>query len=292
MKVLVFFSGGKDSQACLIHSVKLYGVENCEAVFCDTGWEHPYTYEHIKSVTSQMGVKLVTLRSEKYEGMIDLVKKRKGFPAPNRRFCTTELKSIPAIDYVLSHKEHLIIIEGIRSQESFSRSKMEPACTYFKWYFQPMTNGKTHTYRKKDVVKWCAEYNADKIRPVFAWSGQEVIDYIKANRQEPNPLYSMGFSRVGCFPCIMSRHLDIINIEKIFPDQLNQLEQIEKEIGKSFFGPGYIPDYAQTGKRVNGKKIPTINDIKKYLTSKNATGDLFQSEGEGTSCMSYYGLCE
>ena len=39
MKILIFYSGGKDSQACLIWACNKYGVENCEAVFSDTGWE-------------------------------------------------------------------------------------------------------------------------------------------------------------------------------------------------------------------------------------------------------------
>mgnify|MGYP003163580637 FL=1 len=37
MKILVSFSGGKDSQACLIQAAKQYGTDKIEAVFCDTG---------------------------------------------------------------------------------------------------------------------------------------------------------------------------------------------------------------------------------------------------------------
>jgi tRNA(Ile)-lysidine synthase TilS/MesJ len=39
MKIIVSFSGGKDSHACLIEAVKKYGADKIEAVFCDTGWE-------------------------------------------------------------------------------------------------------------------------------------------------------------------------------------------------------------------------------------------------------------
>jgi hypothetical protein len=39
------------------------------------------------------------------------------------------------------------------------------------------------------------------------------------------------------------------------------------------------------------KSYPVIDDVVKYLTNKNATADLF-AENEGTSCMSFYGLCE
>lgn len=285
MKVLVFYSGGKDSQAALIWAVKQYGVENCEAVFCDTGWENPVTYEHIKTTTQQLGVKLVTIKSAKYAGMVDLAIKKKRFPSSKARFCTEELKSKPAIDYVLSHSENLITIEGIRAKESFSRSKLNRECTYFKYYFEPTGNGKTHQYRKKDVFEWCRTYNADKIRPLFTWSADEVIDYIKENGQTPNPLYYQGFTRVGCFPCIMSKHSELRLIYENHPEQWQNLKDIEKQTGSTFFGPSKIPKWA-----MKNKSFATLEDIEKYLSDKNATLDMF--EGEQPGCMSAYNLCE
>jgi len=290
MKILVFYSGGKDSQASLIWAVKEYGVEMCEAVFCDTGWENPATYEHIIETTNQLGVKLVTLKSKKYDGMIDLARKKKRFPSTKARFCTEELKSKPAIDYVLSHTENVIVIEGIRKSESFSRSLMTAQCTYFKYYFEPLANGKMHTYRRKEVIEWCKYYNADKLRPVFDWSAQQTIDYIRENGQQPNPLYFMGFTRVGCFPCIMSRHTAIKLIIENHPEQWKVLKEKEIEVGTSFFPPSYIPRWASSGRTKEGRIFCTAEDVEKYLRDKNLTGDLF--EDDTPSCMSAYGLCE
>lgn len=116
MKILVSFSGGKDSQACLIQAFKQYGGGNLTAVFCDTGWEHPDTYKHVNDVCLQMGVRLITLKS-KYD-FVSLAAHKKRFPSTNARFCTSELKMKPMIDYVLSLKESCIIIQGIRAGES------------------------------------------------------------------------------------------------------------------------------------------------------------------------------
>lgn len=41
MKIIVSFSGGKDSQACLIQAANKYGADKIEAVFCDTGGNIP-----------------------------------------------------------------------------------------------------------------------------------------------------------------------------------------------------------------------------------------------------------
>ena len=138
MKVVVAYSGGKDSQASLIWAVNQYGKENVLAVFCDTGWEHSVTYQHIRNTTALLGVELIMLKSKKYNGMLDLATKKKRFPSTKARFCTSELKAIPMIDWVLSQQEHLLIIQGIRADESKSRSLMQEHCRYFKYYFTPI----------------------------------------------------------------------------------------------------------------------------------------------------------
>lgn len=120
MKIIVSFSGGKDSQACLIQATKQYGADKIEAVFCDTGWEHPDTYQHITDTCSQMGVKLTTLKSK--HDFVSLAVYKKCFPSTNARFCTSELKMKPMIDHVLSLNESCIIIQGIRAGESAARA--------------------------------------------------------------------------------------------------------------------------------------------------------------------------
>jgi len=72
MKVIVAYSGGKDSQASLLWAVEKYGRKNVESVFCDTGWEHPATYQQIIDTVADLGIKHHTVRSKRFNGMIDL----------------------------------------------------------------------------------------------------------------------------------------------------------------------------------------------------------------------------
>lgn len=293
MKILVAYSGGKDSQACLLWAVKQYGVKNIEAVFCDTGWENKITYSHIIQTCKDLGVKLVTVKSNKFNGMIDLAEKKKRFPSSQARFCTSELKSIPFIDYVLSQTEHLLIIQWIRAEESYSRSKMQKQCRYFKYYFEPYNEkGKTHTYRKKDIIKWTKLYSDDILRPVFDWNAQQVIEFIIENQQQPNELYKQGFKRVGCFPCIMSGQKELYELLKRYPERFDEIINHEKRIGSSFFKIDFTPEYAQSGKcKRTGKKFTTGLDVKQYLQDKNNTIDIFEHD-KPISCSSYYHLCE
>jgi 3'-phosphoadenosine 5'-phosphosulfate sulfotransferase (PAPS reductase)/FAD synthetase len=318
-KLIVQFSGGKDSMASLLW-VRNNISKDFLTVFCDTGWESPLTYKYINEAVKRLDLNYIVLSSKKYAGFLDLAKKKKRFPSTKARFCTTELKSIPMIDYILDEvKEDILIIQGIRKAESESRSLMNAQCTFFKFYFEPYRSNeiiinrlsvkqylsksqkitlanakkriskgfkdeKFHTYRKKEIIEFRKNYADDILRPVFDWSGQQVIDYIVENGIEPNPLYKMGMKRVGCYPCIMSNNVDIRSIDKFDPARLDMIEEEEILKNSSFFGPDSIPSWAYKG------EYPLMADVRKYLKDKNASGDLFG--GNETSCMSFYGLCE
>lgn len=292
-KLIVQFSGGKDSLASLLW-VRNNMTKDFITVFCDTGWESEITYNHIQEVKEKLNLNLVTLKSKKYDGFLDLAQKKKRFPSTRARFCTEELKSKPMIDYVLDEiKDSVLIVQGIRKAESHARSKMNAQCTFFKYYFEPYgyhtkdkRNGKPkyHTYRKKEIISYRKQFADDILRPVFDWSGQQVINYILDNGMEPNPLYKMGMKRVGCFPCIMANNIDIKSMIKFAPERLKMVEEEEVLKHSSFFGPDSIPKWAYKG------EYPLLPDVVKYIQDKNRTGDLFG--GNETSCMSFYGLCE
>ena len=289
MRILVQFSGGKDSQACLIKAVNDYGKDKVTAAFCDTGWEHTDTYVHIESVCQQLGVELITLKSQKYTDFVDMAIKKTRFPSTMARFCTSELKVIPMIDYILSQDDSFIIIQGIRARESAARASYDTECSYFKEYFNNEIKG---LYHKRAVLDWCKTHDASVLRPIFHWTAQEVIDYILTNEQRPNPLYERGFSRVGCFPCVMcrKREVQLISKDKLAAERLIKAEQRmkeETERGSSFFSPGYIP-----ARFCSNGQYPTVQEVFNYVNRDDAQLDLFEPEG-GYSCMSlYHGLCE
>lgn len=327
MKILVPFSGGKDSQATLVYACEKYGLEKVTALFCDTKWEHEITYKHIDYVIKQLGVTYLNLVSKRYNGMVDLAVKKKRFPATKSKFCTTELKVIPMIDYVLDQKEHLLILQGIRADESESRSKMDTQCRFFKYYFEPyQTNTmivenlskktklslvlqkklnkalarlaigkedkKFHTYRKKEVFEWCKNYADDIYRPFFNATADEVLSYSLNRDFNINPLYFKGFSRVGCFPCIMCTQNEIDLIIKNYPETIDKIQNAETIAKSTFFPPDKVPKRYKSMITKKGKKYPTLNDVVRYRNDKNATGDLFEFDEEMNGCKSVYSICE
>lgn len=298
MKIIVSFSGGKDSQACLIRACREFGAKNIEAVFCDTGWEHALTYEHVHNVVQKLGVNLVALRSS-IGGFPDLCSRMKWFPDSTHRMCTTQLKIYPMIDYVLKQNDDLCIIQGIRSAESASRARMSCSADYFGQY-KEKTSRENRLYRIQDVREWCRYHSAIVERPFFGASAQDIIDYILESGQRPNPLYERGVSRVGCYPCIYSRlsELKLMRKDSYYVKRVQKLESRVNNL-RSVLGDDFRPaSFFPVGKiparfcREYGNGVPSFGDIIKYVSRDDAQLDMFNEDSAG-SCMSiYHGLCE
>ena len=298
MKVLVAFSGGKDSHASLILTVKKYGTKNVIAVFCDTQWEHALLYPFIEDVCQKLGVRLVVLKSE--YSFVELAEKKKRFPSLKARFCSEVLKVKPMIDYIIEQlkvENYLLVIQGIRNDESKARSTAEEHCQYFKYYFTPYgydkdNKPKMFSYRKKEITELDGLEKVDVERPVIKNTAQEVIGIILDAGHKPNPLYYLGLSRVGCFPCIMSTHYEIWIMISKEPEYAQRLIDAEHKTGKSFFPPSYIPKRYHDMKDLNGKTYSSAKRVFEYIKQKNSQQLLHQDENSERSCMTAFNICE
>lgn len=326
MKVIIPTSGGKDSQASLLWAIEKYGLKNCIAVFCDVGWEAPETYEHIKYLVENTGVTYFTVKSKKYDGMVDMANKMGRFPSSNARFCTTELKIKPMIDFILKQEDNLLFVDGVRADESASRAEKQPDCRYFKYYFEPYKSNEitinkynikppvTHKqktelqkaikrlsegkkdekyfkYRKKEILEWCSKYDDSLIRPFFHSTGNEVIYYSLNRGYKINPRYFKGFSRVGCDPCVMERIPELRTTNINSPETIDKIRIAESKAKSTFFPPAKIPKRYHSKIDKNGKTYATIDDVVRYLDDLDATGDLFENEPI-FKCKSVYNICE
>ena len=235
-----------------------------QAIFSDTGWEHPWTYNYVHNFNQCfLGGKLKILRSSKYKDFPDLVRGRKRVPSPKRSYCTSELKVIPTIEYIQSLDDEVTNFVGIRAEESPRRAKMP-------------------------------EYNYDESydcwikRPIFNWTAPQVFEIHRRFNWEPNPLYKRGVSRVGCYPCIKSNHQDLKALNEYFPEVWDRIKSIEEINDRSFFSPKYIPARFCSRKDPKSKKhFPMVEDVKKYLIHEEQS-EMFPVE----KCSSIYNLCE
>jgi 3'-phosphoadenosine 5'-phosphosulfate sulfotransferase (PAPS reductase)/FAD synthetase len=228
VKIVVPVSGGKDSQACLKLASQQYPKEDILGLFCDTQWEHPITYKHVEEMGRMYGVSILTVTGG---SVVDKVLKYSRFPMGGSRFCTDELKiretRIFLKEYAKTHKD-IQVWYGMRSDESPERNKRYRHLTDESLYLPHEVLKKYPKYLGKDGVRF-------KL-PILEWSSKEVFEFLEG---EQNPLYSQGFDRVGCFPCLAAgdkwKH-KAFEHDGFGKEQYQKVIWMESQTGRSAFG--------------------------------------------------------
>lgn len=295
-------SGGKDSAAMWIYAVKELGVE-VMPVFADTGNEHPETYAYVDYLEKELGpIKRVkadfSRQIERKKDVINTKWRREGvsediintafecltvtgnpfldlciwkgrFPSSVAKFCTQELKIIPVLEQIylpLLEAGHKVMSwQGVRAEESARRAKMD--------VYEETPEGFT------------------VYRPILNWLVQDVFHMHGKYGIQPNPLYKLGMSRVGCMPCINVNKGELFEISRRFPDEIERIAQWEKvvatvsKLGKASFLPALegswkkdIYDWVEWSKTHGGHNYDLLKMV--------------EMEDEPSQCSSVYGLCE
>ena len=286
---VVSWSGGKDSTALLLWALERLPRDRLRVVFCDTGWENPLTYQFLDTLNHHLlDGQLITLRSERCRDMPDLARKHGRFPSTKARFCTEELKIVPFLRWILTQQEDLAIYQGIRAEESFARARMQQRGDYFAAYQdyadQPFTYDGGEKQRKRSpllyrkVMQWLDQHEASVERPLFHWKEADVLATCRQHNAL-NPLYDLGFNRVGCFPCIMENKAGLRALAEHFPARISEIAQLESEIGSSFFPHSKVPAARHAA--------PGIRSVIAWAHDGQRS-----SEAEVWACMSNFAKCE
>jgi 3'-phosphoadenosine 5'-phosphosulfate sulfotransferase (PAPS reductase)/FAD synthetase len=203
--VVLSVSGGKDSTA----SILALREANIPAryVFADTGWELPPTYDYLGTLERLLGITIDRVGVP--GGMVAKIRHRAGFASRMQRWCTRELKVFPLQAYhqAIRDTEGLdtLSVTGMRAEESEERAKL-------------------------------AEYEFDKRwggyvwRPLLRWTVADVLAIHNRHNIPVNPLYKLGFSRVGCGPCGPYASKEDIRLWALhFPKRVDEVEALERE---------------------------------------------------------------
>lgn len=318
---IVSVSGGKDSTALLLLAIER-GTENLQAVFADTGHEHPQTYDYVQYLND----KVFPIRIIKADFTADIERKReyvrtkwpekgvpaedieraiealkptgnpfldlciwKGrFPSTKARFCSEELKRNPIIEQVqmplLDAGEDVISWQGVRADESLARRHLPE--NEMKGRFD---NG---------AELW-------NYRPILTWTVDDVFAMHRKHGVDPNPLYKQGMGRVGCMPCIHARKDELLEISRRFPEQIERVAEWESIVQKaSKHGTGTLLNQGTKG--LSNEEAMQANNIHTMVAwSKTSRGgkqfDILRAANDNLQapandnlplCTSIYGLCE
>ena len=179
--MMVSFSGGKDSTVTSHVVNRALGTNKVLHVFGDTTLEFPYTLEYKKRFNKNeesQGVRVLTAknREKNFEELCEVV----GPPSRVMRWCCTVFKTgaiQKTISTAFKDKKNILSFQGIRHNESASRSKYE-------------RESESPKISKQTVVS-----------PIIDWIDYDVWLYILTTGIDFNEAYRLGWTRVGCWCC-------------------------------------------------------------------------------------------
>jgi 3'-phosphoadenosine 5'-phosphosulfate sulfotransferase (PAPS reductase)/FAD synthetase len=87
----------------------------------------------------------------------------------------------------------------------------------------------------------------DHWRPVIDWSEEEVWAAMRALRVVPHPGYRLGWSRLSCLACIFGNESQWASIRLIDPDRFNRIAELEREFGLTIRRGKSVVEMADAG---------------------------------------------
>lgn len=273
-------SGGKDSVAAMLWLIYMSDIPYNRIVIsmCDTGNEDNFTYAFINMLNERIfPITIIKPKRDFWE----LAKWKKRFPSRCARFCSQHLKVIPSINYLQSlPSQNILNMTGLRKEEGRASNN----------------RGSIPQYEPEGILGY-ATYH-----PVLYWSIDEVWSihkqYLKKAwvntivMRDPdmhpkhkafllgrmgdiprNPLYDMGSTRVGCYPCITSSKLELRSLVRYRPERIDLIAKEEKKFDgingiSTFFARNAVPERFRTKEIVtqNGEtmKVATIKDVARW----------------------------
>jgi 3'-phosphoadenosine 5'-phosphosulfate sulfotransferase (PAPS reductase)/FAD synthetase len=276
MKHIVGFSGGIDSQACARWVLDRFPAEDVILLNSDAGGnEHPLTMafieEYSRSVHPVVLVQPLVMDIWKTEGFAEtrgydsfapltfelMIEIKRRPPSRTAQFCTEILKLRPQKRWIATNvMDDYERYTGLRREESAKR-------------------------RDTKEREWDSYFDCYVNNPLASWGKQRCFDSVKG---EPiNPLYSLGFGRVGCAPCINNGKEDIARWALRFPEMIDKIRDWETRTRITFFPP-CVP-----GMTANN----FIDEVVEWArTDRGGYQFNILKELDRPACESKFGLCE
>lgn len=197
-RLLLAYSGGKDSEVCLELCRRAHIP--LEVIHHLTTADAPETIYHVRNVFRQLELEGIScsFHLPRYKGqptsMWDLIV-RKGWP-PTRmqRYCCQVLKE--------GSTSRRAVVLGVRAAES--RNRKDAVVAELWGHSRKDVTQFDFDNGDERIIAPCQQKAEIKIQPIVEWSDSDVWSFLRDAKVDVNPVYNLGFQRVGCVGCPMA----------------------------------------------------------------------------------------
>lgn len=272
--IIVYFSGGKDSLACLLHLLES-GVDLSRVEL----WHHdidgregsdlmdwPITRAYCRAVAEHFGLPLyfswkaggfereMTRQSartapilfETPDGSTDQVGGTGGKLGTRMMF--PQVSADLSVRWCSAYLKIDVGAAAIRNQDRFlgkrvltisgERAQESSARAKYATFEPDRSDNRDGQQRARCVDRW---------RPVHSWSEAQVWDIIERFRINPHPAYWLGWGRVSCMFCIFGSPNQWATARVVDPQRFARLAAYERQFGKTIHRTKSVDDLADSG---------------------------------------------
>lgn len=298
MKHIVGFSGGIDSQACALwvrqrypesdiiltnsdaggnedpitddfidnYSRDVFPITRTNAIVADM-WKTPDYIETFKQRDDKEWAKDLTNDTPLSFEMMIRIKGRS--PWSGARFCTEKLKIVPQARWT----KQVFGVGGVYEGQDYCR-------------YVGIRRDESEGRKNYPAQSWDTLFDCELFAPLVEWTKQQCFDFVMAAGEVINPLYTLGFNRVGCAPCVLIKKEDLVNWVMRRPAMIDKIRGYEQRTGKTYFPP------IVAGKLTGWNTIDEVIAWAKTMRGGKQDQGVFPIMYEREGCESKYGLCE
>lgn len=248
-KLVISFSGGKDSTVTADVVVKALSNPSMVHIFGNTTLEFPTTVEYAERFRKKHPQAIFLFAKNEDQNFMDVCEDI-GPPARMMRWCCSMFKTGPITRVInsLYRNQQILTFYGIRKSESVSRSK----------YNRVEDDAESVKIQQQTVAS-----------PIFFWRDIDIWLYMLSEDIDFNKAYRLGYDRVGCWCCPNNNQRAQFLSRIYMPEQAKQwrnfLVDFAKKIGKED-----AEVYVDTGKwkaRQGGNGLAAAGDVKIKFTN-------------------------
>lgn len=266
-RVVVAFSGGKDSLAALLRLLVLgvssdrieldhHAVDGQGPVLMD--W--PITPAYVSALARHFGLRLYTswreggfrremardhaptapVVFERPDGMLG---RAGGSGPPGIRGRFPQVSADLSVRWCSPALKIDVLAAAIRNQPRFDQGRTlvvtgeRAAESIARARYRPFEAHRTH----------CSGRHVDHWRPVLGWDEGEVWDRIAAATIRPHPAYSLGWSRLSCRGCIFASPNQWATLRALYPDVFGEVAALEVASGRTIQRKSNVTALADLG---------------------------------------------
>lgn len=251
-RIVVSFSGGKDSTVTADLAVKALSNPSLVHIFGDTTLEFPSTIEYAHRFRDAHPDAIFQIAKNDEQNFYDVCEDI-GPPARMMRWCCSMFKTGPITRVInsLYRSQQILTFYGIRKSESVSRSK----------YNRIEDNADAVKIQQQTVAS-----------PIFFWKDIDIWLYLIAENVDFNDAYRLGYDRVGCWCCPNNNQRAQFLSKIHMPEQSKKWREFligfAKKIGKP--DPETYVDSGKWKARQGGNGLASANDAKIRFTNCTA----------------------